>query len=184
MNPQPGVPARFVAAVAFAAEKHRHQRRKDAEASPYINHPVALAQLLSGEGGVQETDVLCAAVLHDTLEDTETTVDELIQHFGQDIAVIVQEVTDDKSLPKAKRKQLQIEHAAHASRQAKLVKLADKICNVQDILSAPPADWDSARRIEYLQWSKAVVDRLRGVHPALESVFDQLLERGFKALGG
>lgn len=176
------VPIRFVAAVAFAAEKHRHQRRKDAEASPYINHPLALAQVLASIGGIRELDVLCAAVLHDTLEDTETTVAELIQHFGAEIAAIVQEVTDDKSLSKAKRKQLQIEHAAHASRQAQLVKLADKICNVQDILGAPPADWSSTRRIEYLQWSKAVVDQVRGVNPALESTFDDLLTRGLETL--
>ncbi|AVP95889.1 phosphohydrolase [Ahniella affigens] len=182
MNHQHAVPIRFVAAVAFAAEKHRHQRRKDAEASPYINHPVALAQTLADLGGVTDLDVLCAAVLHDTLEDTETTVAELTQHFGPDIAAIVQEVTDDKTLSKAERKQLQIEHAGHASRQAKLVKLADKICNVQDILDAPPANWDSARRIEYLHWSKAVVDRVRGVNPALESTFDQLLERGLLLL--
>lgn len=176
------VPAAFVDAVFFAAEKHRHQRRKDANASPYINHPLALAQVLANEGNIDAVEVLSAAVLHDTLEDTETTFDELAERFGPTIAHIVLEVTDDKALPKAERKQQQIEHAQHASRAAKLVKLADKICNVRDILSAPPADWPTARRVEYLNWSKAVIDRLRGVHPQLEQVFDELIRIGLTEL--
>ena len=164
-------------AIAFAAEKHRHQRRKDAHASPYINHPIELAQLLAGEGGVTDVAVLCAAALHDTIEDTNTTADELRREFGDAIAAIVGEVTDDKQLPKAERKRLQVEHAARISREAKLVKLADKICNVRDILGAPPAGWSTARRHEYIDWAVAVVDGLRGVHPALESLFDAIVAR-------
>lgn len=160
-------------ALAFAAHKHRDQRRKDAAASPYINHPIALANVLSNEGGIDDERVLVAAVLHDTIEDTETTEQELIREFGQEVASIVMEVTDDKSLPKAERKRLQIEHAASISRRAKLVKLADKICNLRDVTHSPPADWPLLRRQEYFDWAKAVVDGLRGVHPALEHVFDQ-----------
>ncbi len=130
--------AALVQAMAFAADKHRNQRRKDAEASPYINHPIALANVLANEGGVQDVTVLCAAVLHDTIEDTETTAGELRALFGDQVAAVVLEVTDDKSLDKAQRKQLQIEHAAHCSPQAKLVKLADKICNLRDLLTSPP----------------------------------------------
>jgi guanosine-3',5'-bis(diphosphate) 3'-pyrophosphohydrolase len=159
-------------AIAFAAEKHRHQRRKDAHASPYINHPIALAELLAGEGGVSDADVLCAAALHDTIEDTNTTAEELRREFGAGIASIVAEVTDDKNLTKAERKRLQVEHAAHISRRAKLVKLADKICNVRDIVAAPPAGWNAARRQEYIDWAVAVVSGLRGVHPKLEALFD------------
>ena len=122
-------------AAAFAAEKHKNQRRKDAEASPYINHPIALANVLATEGGVVDPDVLCAALLHDTIEDTETTAEELRRAFGESVTAIVLEVTDDKSLPKAERKRLQIEHAKHASPQAKLVKLADKICNMESRLA-------------------------------------------------
>lgn len=119
----------MITAFAFAADKHKNQRRKDAEASPYINHPIALANLLLNEAGVEDQRVLIAAILHDTIEDTDTTEQELVKHFGKDVADIVLEVTDDKALPKAERKRLQIEHAAHISRRAKLVKLADKICN-------------------------------------------------------
>lgn len=160
-------------AIAFAAHKHRDQRRKDAAASPYINHPIALADVLANEGGVDDERVLVAAILHDTIEDTETTEQELIREFGQEVAGIVLEVTDDKSLPKAERKRLQIVHATSISRGAKLVKLADKICNLRDVAQSPPADWSLKRRQEYFDWARAVVDQVRGVHPALEAVFDQ-----------
>jgi guanosine-3',5'-bis(diphosphate) 3'-pyrophosphohydrolase len=169
--------AALVQAVAFAADKHRNQRRKDAEASPYINHPIALANVLANEGGVQDVTVLCAAVLHDTIEDTETTADELRALFGDQVAAVVLEVTDDKSLDKAQRKQLQIEHAAHCSPQAKLVKLADKICNLRDLVASPPADWSAERKQAYFDWAAAVVAGLRGVHPGLEAVFDGLQKR-------
>ncbi len=164
-------------AASFAAEKHRDQRRKDAEASPYINHPIALADVLANEGHVTDPDVISAALLHDTIEDTETTADELRDIFGDTVTEIVLEVTDDKSLPKAERKRLQLEHAAHASPQAKLVKLADKICNLRDILASPPADWSVARKQDYFVWSAKVVAGVRDVHPGLAMVFDELLDR-------
>jgi GTP diphosphokinase / guanosine-3',5'-bis(diphosphate) 3'-diphosphatase len=160
-------------AIAFAAEKHRLQRRKDAEASPYINHPIALADLLANEAEVVRADVLAAAILHDTVEDTETTLSELTVHFGADISGIVAEVTDDKSLPKAERKRLQIEHAPAASPEAQLVKLADKICNLRDLQLRPPASWSIERKREYFDWSKAVVDGIRARHAVLSALFDR-----------
>ncbi len=164
-------------ALDFAADKHRDQRRKDLPASPYINHPIELADVLCNEGGVRDVVVLCAAVLHDTIEDTETTHAELMQHFGAEIADVVVEVTDDQSLPKAERKRLQIEHASIASDRAKLVKLADKICNLRDMLSRPPAGWDLERRREYFDWARAVIDMLRGIHPGLEKLFDEVYRK-------
>jgi guanosine-3',5'-bis(diphosphate) 3'-pyrophosphohydrolase len=164
-------------ALEFAAHKHRDQKRKDAAASPYINHPIQLANVLCTDAGVTDSAVLAAALLHDTLEDTQTTVAELREAFGERIAAIVAEVTDDKSLLKSERKRLQIEHAAHISREAKLVKLADKICNVRDVADHPPAKWDLARRREYFEWAKAVVDRMRGTHEALERRFDEAYAR-------
>lgn len=164
-------------AIAFAAHKHRDQRRKGSDASPYINHPIALADVLSNEGSVAELEVLCAAILHDTLEDTDTTEEELRAHFGSAITSIVLEVTDDKALDKAVRKQLQIEHSVHLSDAAKLVKLADKICNLRDILSSPPADWSRDRKQKYFEWASNVLAGLRGVHPGLESIFDKVLGR-------
>jgi guanosine-3',5'-bis(diphosphate) 3'-pyrophosphohydrolase len=160
-------------ALAFAAHKHRDQRRKDAEASPYINHPIALANVLANEGHVDDDVVICAALLHDTIEDTETTPEELREAFGDEIADIVLEVTDDKSLAKHERKRLQIEHAGSLSRKAKLVKLADKICNLRDLASQPPAGWDLPRKQDYFEWAKAVVDRLRGTSASLETAFDK-----------
>ncbi len=167
----------FVKAIAFAAEKHRNQRRKDADASPYINHPIALANVLANEGGVSDATVLCAAVLHDTIEDTETTENELTTTFGSHVSSVVLEVTDDKSLDKHVRKQRQIEHAPHISTEAKLVKLADKICNLRDILASPPANWSTERKQGYFDWASKVVAGVRGVHPNLEAVFDGLVAR-------
>ena len=164
-------------ALAFAAHKHRDQRRKDAEASPYINHPIALAEVLTGEGGITDIEVLAAALLHDTIEDTATTLEELQEHFGARIAGMVAEVTDDKDRPTVDRTRLQIEHAAGISPGAKLVKLADKICNLRDVAERPPAKWDIARRREYFEWAKKVIDGLRGVHPQLEAAFDAAYQR-------
>jgi len=164
----------LIKAIDFAATKHRNQRRKDADASPYINHPIALARVLVEEGGVTDVDIVSAALLHDTIEDTQTTAEELAERFGSRIASIVVEVTDDKSLSKQERKQLQIEHAPHLSEEAKLVKLADKISNVRDILTSPPADWSTQRKAEYIEWASKVVEGLRGVNPRLEEIFDTL----------
>lgn len=166
----------LIAAIAFAADKHRNQRRKDAEASPYINHPIALANVLANESGIEDEHVLVTAILHDTIEDTETTEQELVSTFGQEVANIVLEVTDDKSLPKSERKRLQMEHAAHISSRAQLIKLADKICNLRDIAKSPPANWSLERKQEYFDWAKSVVDALRGVHPGLEALFDAAYE--------
>ncbi len=165
-------PAQLLRALSFAAEKHRDQRRKDAEASPYINHPIAVATVLAAEGEVSDGDLLLAATLHDTVEDTQTTFSEIEENFGSVVAGLVREVTDDKSLDKAQRKRLQIEHARMASPNAKQLKIADKICNVRDITVCPPARWPLQRRAEYLNWSEKVVNGCRGVNSKLDEAFD------------
>ena len=164
----------FLKALVFAADKHKNQRRKDADASPYINHPIALANILVNEGEITDISVLCGAILHDTIEDTETTKEELIQQFGEKITSIVLDVTDDKTLLKAERKLKQIEHASHASHEAKLVKLADKISNMRDILASPPRDWTEDRKKEYFDWAGKVIDQIRGTNSKLENIFDSL----------
>ena len=178
--PAPAALPLFIDALAFAAHKHRDQRRKNGAASPYIKHPIALADVLVHEGGVTDITVLCAAILHDTVEDTQTTFAELEARFGKAIADTVREVTDDNNLPKARRKALQVEHAPHLSQGARLVKLADKICNLRDVADDPPAHWQQQRRMEYFEWAKHVIDGLRGAHPQLEAVFDQVYARGAK----
>lgn len=170
-------------AVAFAAEKHRVQRRKDADASPYINHPIALANVLANEAGVADVQVLCAAVLHDTIEDTKTTAEDLREQFGDRIASLVLEVTDDKSMPKDVRKRLQIEHAPALSFGARLIKLADKISNLRDILDTPPDGWSSGRKAAYFGWAADVVAGLRGTDATLEGIFDSLLTQGRRRFG-
>jgi guanosine-3',5'-bis(diphosphate) 3'-pyrophosphohydrolase len=171
-GPGDGGLARVVGALVFAADKHRHQRRKDSDASPYINHPIDLANILVNEAHVSDPVVLVAAVLHDTVEDTATTIDELTARFGPDVSGIVAEVTDDKTLAKSERKRLQVEHAPHASFGAQQVKLADKISNLRDLANRPPANWGVERRRDYFDWAKRVVDPLRDRHPALIALFD------------
>jgi len=165
-----------IKATRFAADRHRKQRRKDVDASPYINHPIALADVLANEGGITDPAVLCGALLHDTIEDTKTTADELRAVFGDEITSIVLDVTDDKNIKdKARRKELQVQHAPHISPKAKLVKLADKICNLRDIANSPPADWSRERKSKYFDWAARVIAGVRGIHPKLESVFDEAL---------
>jgi len=163
--------------LKFAAEKHRMQRRKDPDASPYINHPITVASVLYHEAGVRDLTVLAAAILHDTVEDTETTFEELREEFGAKIASVVMEVTDDKSLAKAERKQMQIEHAAHLTPEAQQVKMADKIANLRDVASSAPPSWPLERRMEYFDWGKQVADQMRGKFPKLDALFDAAYEQ-------
>jgi GTP diphosphokinase / guanosine-3',5'-bis(diphosphate) 3'-diphosphatase len=181
MNSASDAVRQILQAASYAAKRHRDQRRKGADASPYINHPLELATLLADHGAAAP-DVLTAALLHDVVEDTcdwkkpgdvDRTYAEIEQKFGRAVRKIVAEVTDDKRLDKAARKERQISHAAHLSAQAKLVKLADKICNVRDVAASPPTDWTLGQRREYFDWARQVVDQIRGSHPALEKQFDQ-----------
>jgi len=174
MTEHPGL---LIKALGFAAHKHRDQRRKDPEASPYINHPIALANVLANEAGVTEPIVLAAAILHDTVEDTDTNCEELDEQFGRQIRIIVLEVTDDKTTRRQERKDAQIKTSPYLSHEAKLVKLADKICNLRDVADSPPPNWSLARRQEYFDWAKQVVDGLRGAHPRLEAIFDAAFAR-------
>jgi GTP diphosphokinase / guanosine-3',5'-bis(diphosphate) 3'-diphosphatase len=167
----------LIAAATFAAHKHRDQRRKGAEASPYINHPLAVADVLANEGGVEDLITLVAALLHDTIEDTQTTADEIAARFGPEAAAVVMEVTDDKRLNKHERKQHQVLHAAGISGRAQLVKLADKICNLRDLVGSPPVGWPLERRREYFEWSRAVADQLRPASPQLAALFDAAYAR-------
>lgn len=173
--------ARVLDAIAFAAHAHRTQRRKDKDLTPYINHPVALVHILAVEAGIEDADVLCAAALHDYLEDCcgedgqptlEQGRDLLHQRFGLQVLAYVEAVSDDKSLPKAERKRMQVEHAAHAPRGARLIKLADKTANLRDLAEFPPVDWPAFRRREYFDWAASVIAQVRGTHPGLEALFD------------
>ena len=164
--------SQLMLASEYAAKQHREQRRKGADGCPYINHPIEVAALLADVGGVEDVAILCAALLHDTVEDTPTTFEDLTSLFGHAVMTLVAEVSDDRSLPRDERKRLQILHAAKLSTGAKLIKLADKLCNVRDMIQHPPANWSRERKLGYIAWSIQVVDEIRGVHPQLEAHFD------------
>jgi guanosine-3',5'-bis(diphosphate) 3'-pyrophosphohydrolase len=170
--------------VNFAALKHRGQRRKGAEAEPYFNHLAEVALLVAEATQGRDPIVVFGALLHDTIEDTETTADELETEFGADVAHLVAEVTDDKRLPKAERKRLQVETAPHKSDRAKLIKIADKTSNLRGIANSPPIDWDLARQREYFAWAARVVEGCRGVNPGLETIFDNAYRDGWALLAG
>ncbi len=159
-------------AYHFAARKHVDQRRKGEAAEPYVNHLTEVAELvaMATDG---DLDVVIAAILHDTVEDTSATIEELRAAFGPRVAAMVAEVTDDKSLPKAARKALQIEHAAHASVGAKIIKLADKTSNLRSMAVSPPAGWPLERKTEYVAWAREVVDRCRDASAWLAGQFDE-----------
>lgn len=169
----------LVKAAAFAAHKHRAQRRKVGDI-PYVNHPLAVAHTLVEVGGIEDEAALAAAMLHDTLEDTATTHTELASEFGDVIAGIVAEVTDDKSLPKVDRKRQQIAHAPHLSPTARLVKLADKLDNLRELARQPPPSWSGERVRGYFCWAAAVVDAVgnvnAGLWQALQTVFATEIE--------
>ena len=173
---------KLLQAARFASQKHNGQFRKGAAQHPYINHPIEVADLMATVGEVDDVDVLAAALLHDTVEDCGVKPEEIRDLFGEAVAKYVIEVTDDKTLPKPRRKELQIEHAPHLSPGAKTIKLADKISNFRDILDFPP-DWEMDRRHKYIEWGEKVVAGLRGANGKLEERFDEMAARARRELG-
>jgi guanosine-3',5'-bis(diphosphate) 3'-pyrophosphohydrolase len=162
-------------AMQFAAERHVHQRRKGGRDIPYNNHPSAVATLLATVGGVTDTEVLAAALLHDTVEDTPTSPQELEELFGTRIASLVAEVTDDPTITGEERKVVQELEAPFKSPAAKLIRLADKTCNVSDITRNPPHTWSVERQVAYFDWAERVVKGLLGSHAALEAAFAEAI---------
>jgi guanosine-3',5'-bis(diphosphate) 3'-pyrophosphohydrolase len=182
MDASTAIPA-VLKALHFAADKHRDQRRKGAEASPYVNHLIEVAELLAREGRVTDVLTLQAALLHETLEDTETTPAELDARFGVEVRRLVEEVTDDKQLSTTERKRLQITQARQLSARAKLVKLADKIANLRSLVHVPPVDWSLKQKREYVAWSERVGEGLRGGNVQLERSFAAAVAQGRRSLG-
>ncbi len=169
-------------AADFAAWKHDGQMRKGEGQTPYIHHPIEVCAILAEVGDVADLDVLQAALLHDTIEDTETTPEELESHFGSKVCSIVLEVSDDKSLGQRARKAMQVEHAPHLSKDAQILKLADKTSNIFDVAFSTPVDWAPERQLEYFDWASRVVAGLRGCNSALEALFDKQLAESHSAV--
>ncbi|XP_046544287.1 guanosine-3',5'-bis(diphosphate) 3'-pyrophosphohydrolase MESH1-like isoform X2 [Haliotis rubra] len=160
----------------FSAIKHKDQRRKDPEMTPYINHPIGVAYILTEEAGITDLSVIQTALLHDTVEDTSTTFDEIEAEFGKEVRDLVVELSDDKTLMKEDRKRLQIEHAPHASPKAKLVKLADKLYNLRDLQRTVPRGWSQQRMQGYFIWAAQVVAGLRGTNKIMEEALDKIFK--------
>lgn len=169
---------RLLIAAEFAANKHAHQRRKGVRAVPYVNHPLAVAALLATVGGVDDEDVLVAALLHDTLEDTDATPAEIQAKFGDVVLGYVMEVTDDSSLPKAERVRLLLQRAPRLSKGAKLIKLADQIHNIRSIIDDPPVGWSDERRAAFIRTKADVFPALAGVHAGLEKLHEEVVRAG------
>ncbi|MGP9810077.1 HD domain-containing protein [Rhodopseudomonas sp. NSM] len=165
-------------AADFAARCHAGQRRKGSAKEPYVNHVAEVAELLAVATDGSDAALVAAGWLHDTIEDSGTTRDELIEQFGDDVAALVIECTDDKTLPKAERKRLQVEHAPHLSGRARMVKVADKISNLRSLIFSPPDDWERERLVDYLDWADQVVAGCRGVNAYLERIYDETASSG------
>jgi len=164
-------------AAHFAAQRHMGQRRKGTAREPYINHLAEVAALLAESLERPDAALVAAGWLHDTVEDTEIEREDLVQHFGEDIAELVAEVTDDKSVPKAERKRLQIETAPHKSPRARMLKIADKTSNIRSLLVSPPDNWERQRLIDYVDWAESVVAGCRGVNARLDTLFDDAVHQ-------
>lgn len=169
-------------AADAAARWHAHQRRKGIAQEPYINHLLEVASLVTEATGASDPNLVIAALLHDAVEDQEVPVQMIAREFGKQVADIVMEVTDDKTLPKEERKRRQVETARKKSREAKLIKLADKTSNLRTIAASPASDWSVKRRLEYVEWARNVVSGLRGTSTWLENQFDEAADRAIKSL--
>jgi (p)ppGpp synthase/HD superfamily hydrolase len=164
---------RIMVAARFAAEKHAQQKRKGQNAEPYFNHLLEVAELIAASSRDLDVELMMAAFLHDTVEDTGVTLQELEQRFGKDVAALVAEVTDDKSLPKETRKQLQVEHTPEKSPRAQTLKLADKISNLRAVVASPPVGWSLERKRQYFEWARQVISGISSPNEYLKSEFDK-----------
>ena len=158
-------------AFHYACKCHARQKRKGAAGEPYVNHLADVARRVAEATGGADTNLIAAALLHDTIEDVGVSREDLVIAFGEDVAALVVEVTDDKRLDKDQRKRLQVENAATKSQRAKMLKLADKASNVRAMVASPP-DWPDRRKREYADWAEAVAEGLRGVNETLERELD------------
>ena len=172
----------ITAALKFAAERHTGQTRKGERAEPYVNHLADVAELVAIATDGDDAGLVAAALLHDVVEDTPTSITEVEERFGVDVAALVAEVTDDKSLPREERKRLQVERAASKTPRAKMLKLADKTANLHALAESPPRDWPLERKTEYVAWARHVVAGLRGVNKSLEEEFDRAARKAQIAL--
>jgi guanosine-3',5'-bis(diphosphate) 3'-pyrophosphohydrolase len=165
-------------ALQFSADKHRKLKRKNKHATPYINHPIDVARILVTVGGVNDTDIICAALLHDTIEDTQTTEKEIEDIFGTKVKDYVVELTDNMELSADRRKEMQAKSFPHKSTGAKLIKLCDKISNVSDVIHDPPVFWTHSRRLRYLDSAEQLLDAIRGTNENLERKLDEIIAEG------
>ena len=176
-----GIPAapthRILEAARFAAEKHAHQKRKGEAGEPYVNHLLEVAELISGSSDLLDANLVIAGLLHDTVEDVGVTFADLEKKFGPDVASLVAEVTDDKSLPREVRKALQIQTAPKKTPRAQVIKLADKISNLRALLDSPPSDWSAERRRQYFEWARQVVGALSAPNSVLKAEFERICAR-------
>jgi guanosine-3',5'-bis(diphosphate) 3'-pyrophosphohydrolase len=179
---------KVILAIEFAANQHTGQRRKGSLGSPYINHPIKVVSLLL-KYEEYNSDLLSAAALHDVVEDTAQGEEEkqrlirsIEEVFGSKVLQIVREVTDDKNLPFHERKEKQIENTPSLSEEAKKIKIADKICNIQDIIEDPPTGWSKERKNTYLDWAGKVIEGAKGVNEQLENYFETIRREAYKKL--
>lgn len=174
----------LIRAIDFVARKHSLQRRKGSLREPYVNHVIEVSCLLAEACRGDDLTLIIGGVLHDTVEDTGTSVEELRNLFGDEVAELVEEVTDDRSLSRSTRRELQVRNARRKSERARMIKIADKTSNLRSLLFSPPQGWDRARKTEYAEWARTVVQECRGVSPELEGQFASTYKELLSSLSG
>lgn len=166
----------ILAAIEFATDKHKDQVRKNKDKSPYITHPLLVTLYLVEDGKVRDSQLITAALLHDTVSDSVATSDEIQKKFGKQVALYVGEMTEDKGAPRAERKRRQVIAAAHQSLGAAQIRMADQLCNLKELRTTPPEDWNRTRIDEYYHWSQSVLDRLPTANPELKKATSHVIE--------
>jgi (p)ppGpp synthase/HD superfamily hydrolase len=154
-------------ALEYASKLHKDQRRKGNGGSPYVNHLIEVASLLSRVAEVTDHEVIIAAILHDVLEDTEAREGDIFDRFGGTVLAYVKHVTDDKLLSLEKRRIAQLKSIENSSSQIQLIKLADHCSN---IASLPPS-WDRARLESYISWSHSIAVHCYSASEELAKVY-------------
>jgi guanosine-3',5'-bis(diphosphate) 3'-pyrophosphohydrolase len=168
-------------AAELAARRHNGQRRKGRGEEPYINHLAEVANMLCAVTNGEDAELVAAAWLHDTVEDSDTTYDELAQRFGLRVAGLVVECTDDMSLPKSERRQRQIADTPKKSHAARLIKIADKISNIRARIFADPSGEQREELADYVAWAEQVVAGCRGGNATLDALFDEAVANARQA---
>jgi len=147
-------------AAIFATEKHKSQVRSNEKKTPYIIHPIEVADLVMKIGHVYDKDVLITALLHDVMDDTQTTYEQITSLYGTKVSSYLEEMTSKQGLSLKEQKKQQIMQAFRQNPSVAIIKLSDKLSNLKTLATSPPPSWSRDRIDQYFQWAQTVIENL------------------------